>query len=155
MPSITPFLWFDGRVGEAVEFYTRLFDDPESGATVLVDSSPGPDGDLFMATLRLFGQEFMILNGGPHYTLNPAFSMFLSVEGQEQVDHYWNALCDGGEPGPCGWLVDRFGLSWQVIPTALMELMGDPDPEKSGRVREAMLAMGKIDVAGLQAAYDG
>jgi len=150
VPTITPFLWFDGRVGEAVEFYTSLFDD-----SALVDSSPGPDGELFMATFTLGGREFMILNGGPHYDLNPAFSMFVSVPTQAEVDHYWDALCAGGEPGRCGWLVDRFGLSWQIVPEALGTLMGDEDPVRAGRVRDAMLAMSKIDIAGLQAAYEG
>ena len=149
MPTITPFLWLDGRVGEAVDFYTSLFDD-----SAVIDSSPGPDGDVFLATFTLGGQEFMILNGGPHYSLTPAFSMFLSLESQEEVDRYWDALGEGGEPGPCGWLVDRFGVSWQVIPSVLGRLMGDPDPVRAGRVRDAMLAMSKIDVAGLQAAYD-
>ena len=149
MPTITPFLWLDVRVGEAVDFYTSLFDD-----SAVIDSSPGPDGDVFLATFTLGGQEFMILNGGPHYSLTPAFSMFLSLESQEEVDRYWDALGEGGEPGPCGWLVDRFGVSWQVIPSVLGRLMGDPDPVRAGRVRDAMLAMSKIDVAGLQAAYD-
>jgi len=149
VPTITPFLWLDGRVGEAVDFYTSLFDD-----SAVIDSSPGPDGDVFLATFTLGGQEFMILNGGPHYSLTPAFSMFLSLESQEEVDRYWDALGEGGEPGPCGWLVDRFGVSWQVIPSVLGRLMGDPDPVRAGRVRDAMLAMSKIDVAGLQAAYD-
>lgn len=150
MPTITPFLWFNGRIGEALEFYTSLFGD-----SAVVQSMSGPDGEVFMATFRLAGQEFMVLNGGPAHALTPAFSLFVSVDGQDEVDHYWDALCEGGEPGRCGWLVDRFGLSWQIIPAALGQLMGDPDHERAGRVRDAMLGMSKIDIAGLQAAYDG
>jgi predicted 3-demethylubiquinone-9 3-methyltransferase (glyoxalase superfamily) len=150
MASVTPFLWFDGNVREAVDFYLGLFE----GST-LIDSSPGPDGTLFMATIELSGQRYMLLDGGPHYTLNPAFSMFVSVEDQPELDHFWNTLCaDGGEPGRCGWLVDRFGLSWQIVPTRLGELLADPDRVKADRVQQAMLAMNKLDIAGLQAAYD-
>jgi len=108
-----------------------------------------------MARLRLAGQELVLLNGGPVYQLTPAFSLFVSVEGQDEVDRYWDALIDGGEPSRCGWLVDRFGVSWQIVPTALGRLMGDPDRERAGRVTQAMLGMVKLDVAALQAAYDG
>ena len=150
MPTITPFLWFDGRVAEAVRFYTTVFGD-----SAILEESPGPDGELFMARLRLAGQELVLLNGGPVYQLTPAFSLFVSVEGQDEVDRYWDALIDGGEPSRCGWLVDRFGVSWQIVPTALGRLMGDPDRERAGRVTQAMLGMVKLDVAALQAAYDG
>ena len=149
MPSITPFLWFDGRLGEAVEFYTSLFGD-----SAVLELVPGAEGSVMMARFRLAGVELMALDGGPAHMLSPAFSLFVSVDGQDEVDHYWDALVEGGEPGQCGWLVDRFGLSWQVIPTALGELMGAPDRERAGRVMQAMLAMSKLDVAGLQAAYD-
>jgi len=108
-----------------------------------------------MASFRLAGQDFMGLNGGPMYAFTPAISLFVSCEGQDEVDYYWDRLVEGGSPSRCGWLVDRFGLSWQIIPTALGRLMGDPDPERAGRVMQAMLAMTKIEVAGLQAAYDG
>lgn len=104
MPTITPFLWFDGRVGEAVAFYTSVFGD---GA--VLDQAPGTDGDVMMATVRMGGSELMLFNGGPHHSLTPAVSLFVSVDGQDEVDHYWSALVEGGEPGRCGWLVDRFG----------------------------------------------
>ncbi len=156
MPTITPFLWFDGQVAEAVAFYTSVFGDSVVlSTTPYSEGGAGPAGELMMAHFRLAGQELMVLNGGPHYSLTPAFSLFVSVDTQEEVDYYWDRLCDGGEPSRCGWLVDRFGLSWQIVPTALGRLMGDPDPERAARVTQAMLAMNKIEVAGLQAAYDG
>ncbi len=150
MTTVTPFLWFDDRVAEAVEFYTAVFDE-----SAVLETTPGPDGGLMMARLQLAGQNVIVFNGGPHFTLTPAFSMFIEVGGQEEVDYYWNALTEGGEPSQCGWLVDRFGVSWQVIPEALGRLMGDEDAERSGRVVAAMLAMSKIVVSELQAAYDG
>jgi len=149
MPTITPFLWFDNQLEDAVAFYTSVFGDSA------VPSSAGPSGGATMASFRLAGQDFMGLNGGPMYAFTPAISLFVSCEGQEEVDYLWDRLCDGGSPSRCGWLVDRFGLSWQIIPTALGRLMGDPDAERAGRVMQAMLAMTKIEVAGLQAAYDG
>ena len=157
MTSITPFLWFEDELEEAMDFYVSLFGD---SAVINVNRFPdgtgGSPGKVAMATFRLAGQEIMGLNGGHAHRLTPAFSFFVSCEDQVEVDRIWDALCaDGGEPGSCGWLVDRFGLSWQVIPTALGRLMGDPDPERAGRVLQAMLAMSKIDVAGLVAAYDG
>jgi predicted 3-demethylubiquinone-9 3-methyltransferase (glyoxalase superfamily) len=156
MATITPFLWFDGRVAEAVAFYTSVFGDSAVlDTTPYPEGSPGPPGELMMARFRLAGQELMALNGGPHYSLTPAFSLFVSCADQEEVDYYWDRLCDGGEPSRCGWLVDRFGLSWQVVPEALGRLMGDPDPERSSQVVQAMLEMSRIDVAALQAAYDG
>ena len=149
MPTITPFLWFDNQLEDAVAFYTSVFGDSA------VPSSAGPSGGATMASFRLAGQDFMGLNGGPMYAFTPAISLFVSCEGQDEVDYYWDRLVEGGSPSRCGWLVDRFGLSWQIIPTALGRLMGDPDPERAGRVMQAMLAMTKIEVAGLQAAYDG
>ena len=112
-------------------------------------------GQVMLASFSLNGQEVMALNGGPVYELSPAFSFFVSCEDQDEVDRYWDALIEGGEPSECGWLVDRFGLSWQIVPTALGRLMSDPDRERAGRVMQAMLGMVKLDVAGLQAAYDG
>ncbi|MFZ0324519.1 MAG: VOC family protein [Actinomycetes bacterium] len=156
MPTITPFLWFDGGVGEAVDFYTSVFGD---SAVLQIarypEGSPGSAGEVMMATFRLGEQEFMALNGGPEFTFTPAISFFVSCEGQDEVDYFWDRLCEGGAPSRCGWLVDRFGLSWQVVPKALGELMGDPDPERSARVMQAMLAMTKIDVAALRAAHAG
>lgn len=149
MPTITPFLWFDGHLAEALAFYTELFDD-----AVTEGVSTGPDGGVYMATLSLHGQRLILLNGGPHYELTPAFSLFVSVEGQDELDHYWDALCKEGEPSRCGWLVDKFGLSWQIVPTCLGQLMGDPDRERADRVTHAMLTMEKLDIAALQAEHD-
>lgn len=155
MKSITPFLWFDNQAEEAIEYYTSLFPDSK---VLSIDhygeAGPGEPGNVMTATIEILGQQIMLLNGGPHFSLTPAFSFFVSCEDQAEVDHFWNALSDGGRPDQCGWLQDKFGLSWQIIPTALMELMGDPDPQKSQRVMEAMLKMQKIVVADLQAAYD-
>jgi predicted 3-demethylubiquinone-9 3-methyltransferase (glyoxalase superfamily) len=157
MSKPTPFLWFNGRVEEAVTFYTSVF--PDSKVHRLdryPDGSPGDlAGQVMLASFTLNGQDVMALNGGPTYELSPAFSFFVSCEDQDEVDKYWDALLEGGEPSQCGWLVDRFGVSWQIVPTALGRVMGDPDPERSGRVMQAMLGMVKLDVAGLQAAYDG
>lgn len=156
MKSITPFLWFDSQAEEAMEFYTSLFPDSKVlNVTRYGDAGPGVPGGVMTATFELMGREFMVLNGGPHYSFTPAISLFVSCESQEEVDTLWDALLEGGRADQCGWLQDRYGLSWQIIPTALMELMGDPDPEKSQRVMEAMLKMQKIEVTLLQAAYDG
>jgi predicted 3-demethylubiquinone-9 3-methyltransferase (glyoxalase superfamily) len=152
MPKITPFLWFDNNVEEAMDFYTSLFED----AKVIHVTRDGPDGPVRWAHFEVAGQEFMALNGGPMYRFTEAFSMFVSCEDQAEVDRLWDALTsNGGEPGQCGWLKDRFGLSWQIVPRALGELLGDPDPERAGRVMQAMLGMTKIEIAGLRAAYAG
>ena len=150
MQTITPFLWFDGQVAEAMELYRSVF--PEARVT---DTIPGPNGSLMAATFELGGQRFTAFNGGPHYRLTPAVSMYVSCETQEEVDEIWSRLVEGGEPTRCGWLVDRFGLSWQVIPTALPRLMFGPDREKAARVTSAMLEMQKIDIAGLERAAAG
>lgn len=151
MQSITPFLWFDNNLEEAMAFYTAIFKDSE----ILNVSRGGPDGPVFSATFRLNGQTFMALNGGPMYKFTEAISMFVSVETQAEVDSLWDALLVGGEPSQCGWLKDQFGLSWQIVPTALGELMGDPDPVKSQRVMQAMLKMVKLDIQGLRDAHAG
>lgn len=149
MQKITPFLWFDGNAEEAANFYVALFEDSN-----VLNVSRGPDGKAFMVTFQLAGQEYYALNGGPHYSLTPAFSLFVHCKTQEEVNHYWETLCaNGGQESRCGWLVDKFGLSWQIIPDALGELMGDPDPEKAGRVMQAMLQMNKIEIKALQQAY--
>ena len=149
--TITPFLWFDENAGEAVDRYLEVFADAE-----LVDAQKGPDGKLFTATIRLQGQELVLMNGGPHHRLTEAFSLAVSVKTQEDVDRISEALiAGGGEQGPCGWLKDPYGLSWQVVPTLLMQLMGDPDSEKSGQVRDAMMQMTRLDTVALQKAYDG
>jgi predicted 3-demethylubiquinone-9 3-methyltransferase (glyoxalase superfamily) len=149
--KLTPFLWFDDDLAEALAFYASVFPDTE-----ILDASragDGPDDPLFMARFRILGQEILAINGGPLFPFTEAFSLFVDCADQAEVDRLWDALTAGGEPGRCGWLKDRFGLSWQVVPRRLMELMGDPDPAKAGRVRDAMLAMDKIDVAGLEAAW--
>jgi len=152
MPKITPFLWFNDNAEEAMTFYCSLFAD----SSINDVKRQGPDGPVFVVSARIAGQEVVALNGGPDHQLSEAFSFVIDCEDQAEVDRYWVALtADGGEPGPCGWLKDRFGLSWQVVPRALMQLMNDPDPEKAGRVMQAMMQMGKIEVDGLQRAFDG
>jgi predicted 3-demethylubiquinone-9 3-methyltransferase (glyoxalase superfamily) len=144
MPKITPFLWFEGNMEEAVRFYLSVFKN--SNVKSLNPMS---------ATFELLGQEFMALNAGPHHKFNEAVSFFIKCEDQAEVDYYWSKLGDGGTEQPCGWLKDRFGVAWQVIPNALGELLGDPDRVKAGRVVQAMLRMKKIVVADLRAAYAG
>ena len=151
MQTITPFLWFDNNLEEALAFYTSIFKDSE----ILNQSRSGPDGPLFMATFRLNGQTLMGLNGGPMYKFTEALSMFVSVETQDEVDYLWYSLSAGGELQQCGWLKDKFGLSWQIVPTALGELMGDPDPARSQRVMQAILKMVKIDIQALRDAHAG
>jgi len=150
MKKITPFLWFDTQAEEAMNFYVSVFKNSKVGSV-----SRGPDGKAFSVTFELDGQEFMGLNAGPQHKFNEAVSFFVNCENQKEVDEYWNKLiAGGGEEGPCGWCKDKFGLSWQIIPKQLGELMGDPDPEKSQRVVQAMLKMQKIVVADLQKAYN-
>jgi len=146
-PKITPFLWFDADAEAAAEMYTAIFDN----SRILDVSRAG--GKVMSVTFEVSGQRLMALNGGPHYELSPAFSLFVSVETQEELDRTWDALlAGGGKPTRCGWLVDRYGLSWQVIPTALMRLMGDPDPGRAGRTVKAMMGMIKLDIAELERA---
>jgi predicted 3-demethylubiquinone-9 3-methyltransferase (glyoxalase superfamily) len=153
MPKITPWLWFDTEGEEAAEFYTSVF--PNSKITEITrygSAGPRPEGTVMTVAFELDGQELVALNGGPDFKFNEAVSFFVSCKDQEEVDWYWNKLSDGGEQGPCGWLKDRYGLSWQIIPTALDELLGDPDREKAQRVMQAMLGMGKIEIEGLERA---
>lgn len=154
MQKITPFLWFNGNAEEAVNFYVSIF---KHSAVVSLsrygDAGPGPKGTVMSATFQLEGQKFYALNGGPEYAFTPAISLFVDCETQQEVDELWAKLTQGGEPGRCGWLKDKFGLSWQIIPTALGKLLSDKDPKKAGRVMRAMLQMGKIDIQGLQQAY--
>jgi len=147
--KITPFLWFDNNAEEAMNFYTSIFKDSR------IKSIQRLGDNILTASFELNGQEFMVLNGGPRFKFTEAISLFVSCEDQQEVDDYWNKLVNGGEPQQCGWLKDRFGLSWQIIPRALGELMGDKDPEKSKRVMDAMLQMKKIDIATLRAAHAG
>lgn len=150
MQKITPFLWFDNQAEEAVNFYVATFNNSE-----VLSVTPGPDGKVMMAVFQLEGQRFMALNGGPHHKFTEAISLYVDCKTQAEVDALWGKLtADGGEPGPCGWLKDKYGLSWQIIPSALGELMSTPDPAKAQRVMQAMLQMSKIEVAKLQAAYD-
>ena len=154
--KITTFLTFADRAEEAVEFYTSVFDGSRSLATTRYGAAgPGPEGALMSATFELAGQEFVALNGGASFTFSEGISLFVDCETQEEVDDLWERLSEGGAKGPCGWLTDRFGVSWQVIPRALGELLHDSDAERSRRVMEAMLGMGKIEIAGLRRAYDG
>lgn len=156
MVSITPYLWFDSNAQEAIDFYSAIFPDAR-----VIDETRWPEGTpaagtLLNATFELAGQRFIALNGGPVFAFTEAISFLVSVETQEEVDHYWNALlADGGEESQCAWLKDRFGLSWQIVPTALVRYLSDPDPERSGRVMQAMLAMTKIVIADLDEAYNG
>lgn len=150
MQKITPFLWFDNQAEEAVNFYVATFNNSE-----VLSVTPGPDGKVMMAVFQLEGQRFMAMNGGPHHKFTEAISLYVDCKTQAEVDALWGKLtADGGEPGPCGWLKDKYGLSWQIIPSALGELMSTPDPAKAQRVMQAMLQMSKIEVAKLQAAYD-
>ncbi|SFM02707.1 VOC family protein [Variovorax sp. OV329] len=150
MQKITPFLWFDDNAEEAVAFYRTLFKDS------CVDSvMPGSGGKAMGLSFTLEGQSFMALNGGPVYQLTPAFSMYVNCETQEEVDRYWSALGEGGKEQRCGWLVDRFGLSWQIIPKSLSAMLQDSDCVRAARVMQAMMTMGRIDIAALQAAFDG
>jgi predicted 3-demethylubiquinone-9 3-methyltransferase (glyoxalase superfamily) len=156
MQKITTFLWFDGNAEEAMKFYTSIFKNSKIlNVSRFQNAGPGPEGEVVVGTFQLDGQEFMALNGGPMFKFTEAISLYVSCETQEEVDELWEKLSEGGEIQQCGWLKDKFGLSWQIIPKALGELMGDPDPEKSRRVMEAMLKMQKIDVKALQAAYAG
>ena len=156
MPAITPNLWFDTQGEEAAEFYCSIF--PNSKITKVThygEAGPGPAGTVLTVDFVLDGQEYTAINGGPQFTFNEAVSLLINCEDQEEVDYYWAKLTDGGQEGPCGWLKDRYGLSWQVCPVALLELVNDADPERSKRTMEAMFTMKKLDIAALQAAADG
>lgn len=150
MAKMTPFLWYQGNVAEAMDFYRSVF--PESK---VVGTMPGPNGTLMGATFELDGQRFIAFAGGPHLQLTPAVSMYINCESQAEVDELWARLTDGGSESQCGWLVDRFGLSWQIIPSILPKLLSDPDREKAGRAMNAMLKMKKIDIAALERAAAG
>jgi predicted 3-demethylubiquinone-9 3-methyltransferase (glyoxalase superfamily) len=156
MQKITPFLWFNDNAEEAVKFYVSLFKNSKIETIARYgDSSAGPKGAVMSLTFQLEGQEFMALNGGPVFTFSPAISFFVDCKTQEEVDLLWEKLSEGGEQQQCGWLRDRFGISWQIVPSILGKLTGDPDPVKAQRVVQAMLQMHKLDIAGLQRAYDG
>jgi predicted 3-demethylubiquinone-9 3-methyltransferase (glyoxalase superfamily) len=155
MHKITPFLWFNDNAEDAAKFYVSIFKNSKvMDISRYGEGSPFPAGTAMIVNFQLDGRDYMALNGGPDFKFTEAFSLFVSVETQEEVDDLWEKLSEGGEKGPCGWLKDRFGLSWQIVPTALGELMGGPDPEKSQRVMNAMLKMSKLDIAGLKRAFE-
>ena len=155
MKKITPFLWFDGKAEEAMNFYVSIFKNSKIGSvTRYGEAGTGPKGTVMSATFQLDGQDFFALNGGPHFTFSPAISFFVNCETQQEVDDLWEKLSEGGEKQRCGWLKDKYGLSWQIIPSALSEMLHDKDAAKSGRVMKAMLQMDKIDIKGLNQAYD-
>jgi predicted 3-demethylubiquinone-9 3-methyltransferase (glyoxalase superfamily) len=153
MPTITPFLWFDTQSEEAATFYTSVFPNSRIVEVTRYGSAgPRAEGMVMTVVFELDGQRFTALNGGPGFTFNEAISLEVSCKDQEEVDSYWSKLGEGGEEGPCGWLKDRFGVSWQIVPTLLSELIADPDREKSQRVMAAMLQMRKIEIDGLERA---
>jgi predicted 3-demethylubiquinone-9 3-methyltransferase (glyoxalase superfamily) len=156
MQKIVPNLWFDTEAEEAAAFYVSVFEDSRIvNVTHYTEAGPRPAGTVMTVEFELSGQRFVGINGGPEFTFDEAVSLQIACETQDEVDRYWTQLTDGGEEGQCGWLKDRFGLSWQVVPTGMEELFADPDPERARRAMEAMLGMRKIDVAALRRAADG
>jgi len=156
MHKITPFLWFDSQAEEAVMFYTSIFKNSKIGSVSRYgDAGPGPKGSVMVMEFELEGHKFTALNGGPVYSFSPAISFFVNCDTQEEVDYLWEKLSQGGEVEQCGWLKDKYGITWQIVPTILGQLMSDPDPEKAARVTQAMLKMIKLDIAELKRAYLG
>jgi predicted 3-demethylubiquinone-9 3-methyltransferase (glyoxalase superfamily) len=157
MPKITPFLWFDTQVEDAAKFYVSIFRNSKIGQVVRYGAgAPGPEGQAMTVTFELDGLHFTALNGGPVYKLTEAFSLQVDCADQAEIDRLWDQLtADGGEPGRCGWLKDRFGLSWQLVPTNMRQLIGGDDPAKSRRAMQAMLQMTKLDIGALQKAREG
>ena len=160
MQKITPFLWFDDKAEEAANFYVSLFKNSKVGDIARYDeagakASGRPSGSVMVVEFQLEGQEFVALNGGPHFKFTEAISFVVNCETQEEVDEFWEKLSEGGQEGQCGWLKDKYGLSWQVVPTVLTEMLKDKDPQKSQRVMKAMLQMKKIDIPTLKQAYGG
>ena len=155
MQKITPFLWFDNKAEEAVNFYTSLFKNSSiDSVSYYGEGTHMPKGTVMTVQFTLEGQTFIALNGGPIYTFTPAISLFVSCETQQEVDHLWDSLSEGGEKNRCAWLSDKYGITWQIVPTILGTLLQDKDPIKAQRVLYAMLQMGKIDIEKLQKAYD-
>jgi predicted 3-demethylubiquinone-9 3-methyltransferase (glyoxalase superfamily) len=155
MHKITPFLWFDDQAEEAVNFYISVFKNSKIGDVRRYgDDVPGPKGKVMTMSFELDGQEFMALNGGPHFKFTEAISLFVYCENQEEIDRLWYTLSAGGEESMCGWLKDKYGLSWQIVPTILDKLMSDPDPAKANAATQAMLKMQKLDIQALQDAYN-
>src|SRR6266849_3831516 len=154
--KITPFLWFDNQAEEAMNFYVSIFKNSKVlDVTRYGEAGPGPKGTVMTAKFRLDGQEFVALNGGPQFKFTEAISFVVNCETQKEVDEFWEKLSAGGSKGQCGWLKDKFGLSWQIVPTALGKMMSDSDPARSQRVMKALLQMDKLDLAGLKRAYEG
>lgn len=155
MPKITPFLWFNDQAEEAMHFYVSIFKNSKAlDVNRLGKPSQLPGGEILIASFILDGQEFRALNGGPHYTFNPAVSFLVDCDSQQEVDDLWNKLAPGGEPLNCGWIKDKFGLVWQIVPKVLPQMLQDQDAQKAERVRQAMLQMKKIDIPTLQQAYN-
>ena len=155
MQKITPWLWFDDEAEEAANFYTSIFKNSKIvSISRYGEAGPRPEGMVMTVTFRLDGQEFTALNGGPDFKFTEAISFFVNCETQEEVDELWRKLSEGGEEQQCGWLKDKYGVSWQIIPSALMEMLQDKDTERSRRVMEAMLQMRKIDIKALRQAYE-
>ena len=155
MPKITPFLWFDDKAEEATNFYVSIFKNSEVlSINRYGDAGPGAKGTVMTTSFRLDGQEFEAFNGGPHFKFTEAISFVIDCQSQEEVDELWEKLSEGGETSQCGWLKDKFGLSWQVIPSVLIEMLQDEDPERASRVMQAMLQMTKIDIPTLKQAYE-
>jgi predicted 3-demethylubiquinone-9 3-methyltransferase (glyoxalase superfamily) len=155
MPTITPNLWFDTQGEEAAEFYCSVFPNSKvTNVTYYTSAIPEREGSVLTVDFVLDGQEYTAINGGPQFHFNEALSLLINCADQEEVDYYWSALTDGGEEGPCGWLKDRYGLSWQVCPTELLDLVNDPDRDRAARAMGAMMQMKKIDIAACQAAAD-
>jgi len=153
MQKITTFLWFNDQAEEAANFYVSLFENSKiDSVSRYGEAGPGPKGSVMTVQFQLEGQKFIALNGGPHFRFTPAISLFVNCHSQQEVDRLWDHLSEGGKKDRCGWLQDRYGLSWQIIPVALLELMSDPDRQKAGRVMQAMLGMNKIDVEKLREA---
>jgi len=156
MSKITPYLWFDTQAEEAATTYTSIFKDSRIVEVQRYgEAGPGPKGTAMIVAFEIAGMPLVALNGGPQFKFTEAISFYVNCETQKEVDELWEKLSEGGEKGQCGWLKDKYGVSWQIIPTALPELLGDPDPEKSQRVMKAMLQMNKIDIEGLKKAYKG
>jgi predicted 3-demethylubiquinone-9 3-methyltransferase (glyoxalase superfamily) len=154
MQKITPFLWFDGKAEEAMNFYVSIFKNAKIvSVTRYGEAGPGPKGTVMTAKFELDGQEFVALNGGPQFTFTEAISFVVNCATQQEVDEFWEKLSQGGEKSRCGWLKDKYGLSWQVVPTVLVEMLQDKDAEKSKRVMQAMLQMDKLDINTLKQAY--
>lgn len=155
MQKISPFLWFDGKAEEAMNFYVSIFRNSRPGRVMRYgEAGPGPKGSVMSVSFELEGQEFMALNGGPMFQFTPAISFFVSCETQDEVDRLWERLSEGGEAKQCGWLQDKYGVAWQIVPTILSVLLQDKDPERSKRVMQAMLKMTKLDIKRLKQAYE-